>query len=126
MTRWQPWLVELEPGMFVEMSTELADQKSIKNGEKVRVTSARGSVDAIALVTVRWQPFNITGKTIHQVGIPYHYGWATTAERIYHSNDKKPENFTFGDSANLVTPNIGDANTMIPESKVFMVDIIKL
>ncbi len=126
MTRWQPWLVELEPGMFVEMSKELADIKNIKNGEKVRVTSARGTVDAIALVTVRWLPFKVDGKIIHQVGIPYHYGWVTTSERVYHSNDKKPEYFTFGDSANLVTPNIGDANTMIPESKVFMVDIIKL
>ena len=125
MTRWQPWLVELEPAMFVEMSKELADEKYIKNGETVIVKSARGEVEAVAIVTVRWKPFKVTGKKIHQVGIPYHYGWATTAQRHYNGNDKKPELFTFGDSANLVTPNIGDANTMIPESKSFMVDVVR-
>jgi len=77
------------------------------------------------MVTLRWVPFSVMGKTLHQVGIPYHYGWATTAARRYDPKDKKPEVFTFGDSANIVTPNIGDANTMIPESKVFMVDIVK-
>jgi len=125
MTRWQPWLVELEPAMFVEMGKDLADLKHIKNGEKVIVKSIRGEVEAVAIVTIRWKPFSVTGKTIHQVGIPYHYGWVTTAERKYDPGDKKPELFTFGDSANLVTPNIGDANTMIPESKCFMVDIVK-
>ncbi len=125
MTRWQPWLAELEPGMFVEMSSELAAERGIKTGEIVIVRSARGELEAVAMVTVRWAPFTIAGKTIHQVGIPYHYGWATTTERKYAANDKKPEVFTFGDSANIVTPNIGDANTMIPESKVFMVDVVK-
>lgn len=125
MTRWQSWLTEMEPDMFVEMSIELAAERSIKAGEIVIVRSARGELEAVAMVTVRWQPFTIAGKTIHQVGIPYHYGWATTAERRYAANDKKPEVFTFGDSANIVTPNIGDANTMIPESKVFMVDVVK-
>ena len=125
MTRWQPWLAELEPAMFVEISQELADQKGIKNGEIVIVKSARGELEAVAMVTVRWVPFTVMGKTLHQVGIPYHYGWATTATRPYDPKDKKPEVFTFGDSANIVTPNIGDANTMIPESKVFMVDVVK-
>lgn len=125
MTRWQPWLAELEPGMFVEISDVLAKELGIKKGEMVIVESARGALEAVAIVTIRWQPFNVMGKTIHQVGIPWHYGWATTAERSYHATDKKPEVFTFGDSANLVTPNIGDANTMIPESKCFMVNVRK-
>jgi formate dehydrogenase major subunit len=125
MTRWQPWLVELEPDMFVEIGDELAKERGIKSGEKVIVRSVRGEVDAVAIVTIRWKPFIISGKKIHQVGVPYHYGWITTAQRTYYQGDKKPEFFTFGDSANLLTPNIGDANTMIPESKVFMVDIIK-
>ncbi|KJS28749.1 MAG: formate dehydrogenase [Desulfatitalea sp. BRH_c12] len=125
MTRWQPWLAEMEPGLFVEISTELAELKNIRNGEKIMVHSARGSLEAIAMVTVRWQPFTVAGKTVHQVGMPYHYGWSTTAGRKYGAKDKKPEVFTFGDSANLITPNIGDPNTMIPESKAFMVDIVK-
>ncbi len=43
--------------------------------------------------------------------------------REYVHGDKKPEVFTFGDSANILTPYIGDANTMIPESKAFMVNV---
>ncbi|MBN2466900.1 MAG: hypothetical protein JXD19_02015, partial [Deltaproteobacteria bacterium] len=125
MTRWQPWLVELQPSMFVEMSKELADLKQVANGDIVSVKSARGQVDAVAIVTGRFKPLNIAGTTVHEVGIPWHYGWVTTAQRKYGSKDKKPELFTFGDSANLVTPNIGDANTMIPESKAFMVDVVR-
>ena len=30
-----------------------------------------------------------------------------------------------GDSANALTPNVGDANTMIPEFKAFLVNVEK-
>jgi formate dehydrogenase major subunit len=123
MTRWCPWLAEMQPEMFVEMSLELAKQKKIKNGEHVIVKSARGEVDAVAIVTPRFKPFNINGQTVHEVGIPWHFGWVTTAMRKFVHGDKKPEIFTSGDAANLLTPFIGDANTMIPESKAFMVNV---
>jgi formate dehydrogenase major subunit len=67
----------------------------------------------------------IDGKTIHQVGIPWHFGWITTKDRDYKSGDKKAEVFTFGDATNLLTPTIGDPNTTIPESKAFMVNVAK-
>jgi formate dehydrogenase major subunit len=114
MTRWVPWLNELHPEMFIEMSEELASEKSIRNGERVKVRSARGEVGAVAIVTKRFKPFNIQGKTIHQVGIPWCYGWVAPrpdASRV--------------SSANLLTPNVGDPNTRIPESKAFMVDVVK-
>jgi len=114
MTRWQPWLLELQPEMFVEMSRELAKNKGINNGDKVKVRSARGEVVAVAIVTGRFKPFNINGTTVHEVGIPWHYGWRFP-------NPQKMEMR----SANLVTPNIGDPNTMIPETKAFMVDVVK-
>jgi len=114
MTRWTPWLLELQPEMFVEMSRELAALKGIKNGDKVMVKSARGEVAAVAIVTRRFKPFTIAGNTVHQVGIPWHYGWR------YPDPEKKELR-----SANLLTPSIGDANTMIPESKAFMVDIVR-
>jgi formate dehydrogenase major subunit len=123
MTRWCPWLAEMQPEMFVEMSVELAKLKGIKNGEHVIVKSARGEVDCVAIVTERFKPFNIDGQTVHQVGIPWHFGWVTTAMRKFVHGDKKPEVFTSGDAANLVTPFIGDPNTMIPESKAFMVNV---
>jgi formate dehydrogenase major subunit len=112
LTRWLPWLIEAEPQMFVELSHELAKLKAIKNGERVLVSSPRGQVEAVAIVTFRFKPFLIAGQTIHQVGLPWHYGWL------------HPKNG--GDSANLLTPTVGDPNTMIPESKAFMANVTKL
>jgi formate dehydrogenase major subunit len=125
LTRWCPWLVEMQPGMFVEMSRELAKERGIANGELVIVKSARGQIEATAIVTSRFKPFEIDGNTVHQVGIPWHFGWITTADRKYGPQDKIPEVFTTGDTANLLTPTIGDANTTIPESKAFMVNVVK-
>jgi formate dehydrogenase major subunit len=113
MTRYQPYLLEMQPQMFVEMSEELAELKSIKNGERVKVTSPRGSVAATAIVTPRFKPFKIAGITVHQVGMPWHYGWV------------KPKS-GMEDSANLLTPSTGDANTRIPETKAFMVNVVKM
>ena len=113
MTRHVPWLMEAQPQMFVEMSNELAKERGIKNGEKVTVSSARGSLWAVAIVTDRFKPFKVMNTTIHQVGIPWHFGW------------QFPVDGSGGESANLLTPTIGDPNTMIPESKAFMVNIEK-
>jgi formate dehydrogenase major subunit len=125
LTRWCPWLAEMQPGMFVEIGLELAKERGIANGDKCIVNSVRGEVEATAIVTPRFKPFNIDGNTIHEVGIPWHYGWITTADRSYNPGDKKAEVFTYGDSANLLTSTIGDANTMIPETKAFMVNVVK-
>lgn len=111
MTRWQSWLVEAEPQMFCEISPELAKLRGIENGEKVTIESVRGSLWAIAMVTERIQPYNINGTDVHMVGMPWHYGWVTPING--------------GDSANIVTPNVGDPNTGIPEYKAFMVNIRK-
>jgi formate dehydrogenase major subunit len=94
------------------MSQELAKLKGIQNGEMVTVESARGKVRAVAVVTLRLRPFIIEGGVVHQVGLPYHYGWL------------HPKNG--GDSANLLTPSTGDPNTRIPETKAFMVNVKKI
>ncbi len=125
MTRWQPWLVEMEPALFVEISVELARERGIKNGEQIFIKSARGMAGAIAMVTSRLKPFTIDGKIVHQVALPWHFGWVTSAMRAYGDKDKKPEFFTSGNAANRLTPTIGDGNTMIPESKAFMVNIFR-
>jgi formate dehydrogenase major subunit len=111
MTRWQPWLVEIQPQMFVEISRELAEEREISSGEEVIVKSARGEVWAVAIVTNNLKPFKIGDQTVHQVGIPWCFGWVTPQDG--------------GDTANLLTPTIGDPNTMIPESKAFMVNVVK-
>ena len=112
MTRWQSWLIEAQPQMFVEMSEELGKLRDIKNGDKVKVASVRGEVDCVALVTTRFRPVKIGDMVVHQVGIPWCFGWITPKDG--------------GESANLLTPNVGDPNTMIPESKAFMVNVTKV
>ncbi len=112
LTRWLPWLIEAEPQMFCEMSLELGKLRGIKNGDRVIVETQRGRLEAVAIVTSRLKPFNIAGQTIHQIGIPWHFGWL-------HPKDG-------GESANLLTPTVGDPNTMIPESKAFMANVSKV
>jgi len=113
MTRHESWQLEMQPQMFVEISEELAKEKGFQNGEKVMVRSGRGELWAVAIVTNRFKPFRVAGSTVHQVGLPWHFGW------------QYPVDGSGGDSANLLTPTIGDANTMIPESKAFMVNVVK-
>ncbi len=62
MTRNLPWLAELQPEMFVEMSEELAAELGIENGERVKVRSQRGEVDAVAIVTKRFKPYKVRGE----------------------------------------------------------------
>jgi len=110
MTRNTPWLIEMQPEPFVEISEELADEKKIRNGQKVKVKSARGEVTVVAIVTKRFKPFQMNGRVVHQVGLPWHWGFT---------------GLSTGDSANILTPHVGDANTMIPEYKAFLVDIVR-
>jgi formate dehydrogenase major subunit len=116
MSRWLPWLAEAQPQMFVEMSHELADEKKIRNGEMVKVSSARGTIEAVAVVTKRFKSFEVNGKTVHQVGMPWHFGWGGGAEA---------QALARGDTANDLTPHVGDANTTIPEYKAFLVNVEK-
>ncbi len=111
LTRWQSWLTEAMPHAYVEISKELAAEKGIAKGDMVTVRSARGQLNAVAMVTARLRPFIIDGKTVHQVGMTYNYGWLF------------PENC--GDTANLLTPSVGDGNAATPEYKAFMVNITR-
>ncbi len=110
MTRNLPWLVEMMPEPFVEMSEELAAEKGIANGERVIVESARGQVNMVAVVTKRFKPFQMNGRKVHEIGMLWHWGYSGLSK---------------GDSANLLTAHIGDANTMIPEYKAFLVNVRK-
>ena len=113
LTRWQPWLLEAQPELFVEISPQLAGELGIKNGDRVKVESIRGEVECVAMVTPRIRPFKIAGKTMHQVAMPYSFGW------LMPKSDKNP-------TTNLLTPGVGDANTMCPEYKAFMVNVKKV
>jgi len=110
MTRQLPWLAETQPNMFLELGKELAAEKGINNGDQVIVSSARGEIQMVAIVTARWKPFRINGNTVHEVGMPWHYGW---------------QGLVTGPAANELTPHVGDGNTTIPEFKAFLVNVRK-
>jgi formate dehydrogenase major subunit len=110
MTRSLPWLVELVPDMFVELSESLASAKGIKHGDRVRVSTERGSIEGFALVTGRLKPFIIEGQVIEQVGMPWHFGYAGMAT---------------GDSANVITPEYISPDSSIPEYKAFLCNVEK-
>ena len=76
MSRNMPWLAGLTPSAFVEIGTALAKREGIKNGDRVIVSSARGSIEVYALVTERFQPFFVDGRLIDEIGLPWHWGYA--------------------------------------------------
>jgi formate dehydrogenase major subunit len=110
MSRWNPWLAELQPELFVELSPELAGEKGIENLDWVRISTPRGRIRAKALVTRRLRPFTIDGKVVHQVGMPWHWGY---------------EGVVTGDVVNELTALVGDPNVTIHEGKAFVCSVEK-
>jgi formate dehydrogenase major subunit len=108
MSRWLPWLAELMPELFIEMSHELAEERGIANTDWVTVVTARGEVEGRALVTRRMRPFVIDGKTYHEIGIPWHWGYMGLAS---------------GDVTNDISALVADPNVTIHEGKVFSCNI---
>lgn len=108
MSRFDSWLNELQPEMFIELSPELAGERSIKHGEWLVVSTPRGSIEARAMVTKRVKPIMVDGVTTHQIGIPIH--WAYSGESV-------------GDSANVLTSLITEPNVSMHEAKAFCCDI---
>ena len=107
-TRNLPWLVEMMPEMFVEISEELAAERGIASGSEVNIRCARGEIKAVAMVTNRLQPLAVNGRKIHQIALPWHWGYMGLSK---------------GDSANMLTPRVCDPNTMIPEFRAFLCDV---
>ncbi len=105
-------LNELQPGFFVEIPEPLANKKGIANGSRVKVTSARGSIEGTAMVTNRMPHLKIDGKEVWHIGFPIHWGYA--AEKGHE-----------GPLANFLTPSAGDPNTWTPEYKAFLVQLEK-
>jgi formate dehydrogenase major subunit len=110
MSRWSPWLAELMPELFVEISPELAGEKGIGNTEFVRVITPRGEIRAKALVTGRMRPMQVGGKTLHHVGLPWHFGY---------------QGLVTGSVTNNLSLLVGDPNVTIHESKAFVCNLEK-
>ena len=79
MSRWLPYLAELQPEFFCEVSPELAAERGLENGGWATIVSARAAIEARVLVTERMTPLVIGGHTIHQIGLPYHWGVGSDA-----------------------------------------------
>jgi formate dehydrogenase major subunit len=75
MTRWMPWLNALQPALFAEISPELAAERQIQHGDWIIISTPRGEVEARAMVTRRIRPLRIAGHTVHQIGLPFHWGF---------------------------------------------------
>lgn len=101
----------MQPEQFVEIGEELAKEKGIVAGDKVKIRSNRGFIKGVAVVTKRIKALDVDGKKVHTVGIPIHYGFKGAT---------KP-----GFITNTLTPFVGDANTQTPEYKAFLVNIEK-
>lgn len=102
----------MQPEKFVEIGEGLAEELGIAKGERVRVSSKRGYIDAVAVVTKRIRPLQVAGQTVHQVGIPIHWGFLGETKKARLTNE--------------LTPSVGDANTQTPEYKSFLVRVDKL
>jgi formate dehydrogenase major subunit len=109
----------LQPAPFVEVPEELAREKGIRSGDRVRVSSKRGKLEVAAIVTKRLGPVQVGGKKVYQIGIPIHWGFVgISADR----DPTKGANWL----ANALTPFVGDANSRTPEFKAFLVNIEKV
>lgn len=108
MSRWQPYLAELQPEFFCEVSPELAAERGLEHTGWATIVSARAVIEARVLVTDRMAPLTVHGRRLLQVGLPYHWG---------------PNGYSTGDAANELLHLSLDPNVHIQESKAFAVDI---
>jgi formate dehydrogenase major subunit len=108
MSRWLPWLAELQPELFCEISPELAREVGLEHGGWAVIESARASIEARVMVTHRMQPLRIRGRTVHTIGLPYHWG---RLGRVT------------GDVVNELIGFVADPNVNIQESKALTVAI---
>jgi formate dehydrogenase major subunit len=110
MSRWLPWLAELQPELFCEISPEHASELGVRSTDWIRVSTPRGSIRAKALVTRRIRPFHVQGRVIHHVGLPWHWGY---------------KGVTTGDVVNNLSAMVGEPNVMIHEAKIFVCNVTR-
>jgi formate dehydrogenase major subunit len=110
--------MQLQPEPFVEIPEELAREKGIKGGDKVKVTSARSSYYCKAMVTQRIKKMMVAGRETYQVGIPIHWGYKGIDVETRPEKERTP--------ANLLSPTVIDPNAYTPEFKGFLVKIEKV
>jgi formate dehydrogenase major subunit len=110
MSRSLPYLAELQPELFCEVSPELADEVGLVNGGWATVVTARTAIEVRVLVTARVRPLRLGNTTVHQIVLPYHWGYGGGG-------------LVTGDIVNDLVPIVLDPNVYIQESKVATCDV---
>src|ERR1022692_2510861 len=108
MSRFLPYLAELQPAFFCEVSPELAAERGLEHLGWATIVTARSAIEARVLVTERMMPLTVHGRQLHQIGLPYHWG---------------PNGYTTGDAANELAHLSLDPNVHIQEVKALACDI---
>jgi formate dehydrogenase major subunit len=108
MSRWLPYLSELQPAFFCEVSPELAAERGLIHGDWATIISPRNAIEARVLVTERMTPLVVQGRRLHQIGLPFHWG---------------PNGLTTGDAANDLASMSLEPNSHIQEVKALTCDI---
>jgi formate dehydrogenase major subunit len=108
MSRWLPYLAELQPQMFVEVHPELARERGLQHGGWATVVTERSAIEGRVMVTERMRPVKVNGRVVHQVGLPYHWG---------------QRGLVTGGGANDLLHMALDPNVHIQEAKAFTCDI---
>ena len=108
MSRFLPYLAELQPAFFCEVSPELAAERGLEHMGWATIITARNAIEARVMITRRIKPLRAGGRTVHQVGLPWHWG---------------PNGLTTGDAANELSHLALDPNVHIQEVKALAVDI---
>ncbi|WP_249010172.1 formate dehydrogenase [Conexibacter sp. DBS9H8] len=108
MSRWTPYLAELQPEFFCEVSPELAGERGLEHGGWATLVSARGVIEARVMVTDRMTPLRLGDRIVHTIGLPYHWG---------------PNGYARGDSMNELSSMALDPSSHIQEVKALTVDI---
>ncbi|GGZ07601.1 formate dehydrogenase [Streptomyces nitrosporeus] len=108
MSRWSPYLSELQPEFFCEVSPQLAAERGLEHGGWATIVTARNAVEARVAVTRRITPLTVHGRTVHQIGLPFHWG---------------PNGVSTGDAANELVAIALDPNGLIQEDKALTADI---
>jgi formate dehydrogenase major subunit len=109
MSRWSPYLSELQPELFCEISPQLAAERGLEHGGWATIVTARNAIEARVMVTDRIRTLTVQGRAVHQIGLPFHWG---------------PNGISTGDAANELVAIALDPNVHIQEDKALTADIV--
>jgi formate dehydrogenase major subunit len=109
MSRFLSHLLELQPELFCELSPELAADRGIEHAGWVTIATARGVIEARALVTRRMRSLRVNGRIVHQVGLPFHWGYSGPVK---------------GDVVNDLVAISQEPNVRIMESKALLCNVV--